>query len=50
VYAAAALESLKSSGFKLDDEAARIAALADDGRAQVAPRKAPVVRSKFMAR
>lgn len=48
VYAAAALESLKSSGFDLDAEARRIAALIPN-RPQ-APRfqTAPVVRSKFM--
>ena len=49
VYAAAALESLKSSGFDLDAEAQRIAQLvAPSGPAQPA-RKAPVIRSRFMA-
>ena len=48
VYAAAGLESLKSSGFDLDAEARRIAALVPN-RPQV-PRhqSAPVVRSRIM--
>jgi len=51
VYAAAALESLKSSGFGLDEEALRIAALVAPGKPDnAAPRKAPMTRSRFMDR
>jgi phage terminase large subunit GpA-like protein len=50
VYAAAALESLKSSGFDLDEEAARIAALTAPEQTAAQPRKAPVIRSRFMGK
>jgi phage terminase large subunit GpA-like protein len=49
VYAAAALESLKSSGFDLDAEAARIAALAAPDAPQAVAPPPRVIRSRFMS-